>query len=130
MKKSSQVSPVMLEILVVTLFLALSASVLVQIIAKARDISVAATQESRALILAEDLLERVKADPEGDGAFDENGRREVMAESDGVTVTCAIERQLYDTGAYYAIAAKAYSGGTHLLSLETGRYLAEREATP
>lgn len=127
MKKESQVSPVMLEILVVTLFLALSASVLTQLIAKAHEISVAATAESRALILAEDALERTKADPVGDGAFNEAGVRTFSTESDGLTLTCTVTRKLTDCGAYYDIAASAYDGGTLVLSLTSGRFLPAEE---
>ena len=130
MKKSSGVSPVMLEILVVTLFLALSASVLVQLIAKANDISQSADAESRALILAEDALERLKADPVGDGAFDGNGVRTFTATDGGVTVTGDVTRTVSDAGAYYAIRADAYDGVAYVLTLTTGRYLPETEVRP
>ena len=130
MKKSSGINPIMLEILVVTLFLALSASVLVQLIAKANDISRAATVESRALILAEDAMERIKADPVGDNAFDENGVRTFVSERDGLSVTGTVTRTVSKAGAYYAIRADAYDGVSLVLTLTTSRYLPETEVGP
>ncbi len=130
MKKESQVSPVMMEILVVTLFLALSASVLMQLIAKARDISVAATAESHALILAQDALESAKADPEGDGQFDETGARTFSREQDGVTLRCTVTKKSTPAGSYYTITADTLSGTTALISLSTARYVPLAEVTP
>lgn len=130
MKKASTVSPVMLEILVVTLFLALSASVLVQLIAKAHDISRSADAESRALILAEDTVERLKADPVGDNAFDAGGVRTFTVEAGDVSVRGDVTRTASDAGAYYAIRADAYNKDALVLTLSTGRYLPETEVAP
>ena len=130
MKKTSQVSPVMLEIIVVTLFLALSMSVLIQLISKAHEISAAATAQSHALILAEDTLERMKADPVGDGAFDAEGTRAFAVTADGLTVRGTVTRELSEGGAYYALTADAYNGGDRILTLTSGRYLPETEVAP
>lgn len=73
--KRGAISPVLLELSVVILFFALSASVVLRLFAAASDVSKESAYRSRALLAMESVAERVKADPVGDGAFDERGVR-------------------------------------------------------
>ena len=123
MRQRASFNPVLVELTVILLFLALSTAALVQLIGKAREISQGSEAGSRALILLEDALERTKADPEGGGAFDSAGVRQVNFSDDGYDVRGTVKRTLSVSGAYYEIALAAYDGGKELLALSAGRYV-------
>lgn len=122
MKKIGQLSPVLVELAVVTLFLALSTSVVIQLIAKAGEISRTAGAESRVLIAVEDAMEQIKARPDAEG-FDGKNRRTVFMEDDGVQITGAVERAESSAGFLYRIELTAAAEGCEPILLRSARYV-------
>ena len=127
MKRRFGLSPVLIELIVVTLFLALSCATLIQLIAKARELSATATYTSDALLLAEDLLERTKADPAGDGGFDESGVRRIQQTQGELTLDGVVERVNTAGGALYQITVRARRDSRELLRLTTSAYVSGGE---
>lgn len=126
MKKRFQLSPVLVELAIVTFFLALSTATVVQLIAKAAEISRAATNESAALIALENAVEEIKADPAA-GAYDAGGVWKVSMESEGAVITGTVTRTRSAAGAYYDIDLTAEKGSS-ALSIAAGRYVGSGEA--
>ena len=65
-KKRGVFSPILIEMTIVILFLALSTSVVVRLIAVANITAQQSAYESRAILAMERVAEQVKADPVGD----------------------------------------------------------------
>lgn len=61
--KTSRRNPALVELVLVILFLAITASVLAQTFAKARTMSADSRAQTAGLITAQDIIERWKADP-------------------------------------------------------------------
>lgn len=61
--KTSRRNPALVELVLVILFLAITASVLAQTFAKARTMSADSRAQTAGLIIAQDIIERWKADP-------------------------------------------------------------------
>ncbi|MDO4573184.1 MAG: hypothetical protein Q4C13_07430, partial [Clostridia bacterium] len=74
MRKRATFHPVLLELIVAILFLALSMSVVVRLIAAANETSRTSALRSLALLEMQSVMEETKADPVGEG-LDENGER-------------------------------------------------------
>lgn len=125
MKKSIPISPVIIELAIVTLFFALSATTLVQLIFKAGEISDSAAVMSGELIALESAIEEIKADP-AQGEYGESGVWAVSRSVGGVEITGTVTRTRYPAGSYYEIALTA--PGDEALSMTAGRYVSNGEA--
>ena len=126
-RQNSQVSPILFEMIVVTLFLALSAATLVQLVAKASSMAQISGDQNAAMLLLTDVLERTKADPEGDGNFDPNGQRSLSGEQWNLSYQGTVKRSTGAGGFLYEISVTAYQGKKELLSLSTSKYLPDWE---
>ncbi len=130
-RKRAAFSPALLELVIVILFFALSTSVVVQLFAKASDVSKESAYHSRALLALETTAEETKADPEGDGSFDENGVRAVSkAFADDLTVTGTVTREPTDAGMIYEIDLSVNSADGTVYTLGAARYVAGAEVLP
>ncbi len=124
MKKRATFSPVLLELIVAILFFALAMSVVVQLIAAANETSSASALTSRALIAMESAAEQLKADPVGDGAFDESGERRFTVEpEEGMQLSVTVRRILGAAGTLYEFEITAAGSGKPLGSLSAARYV-------
>lgn len=130
LKKRGSFSPVLWELTIVILLFALSASVVVQLIAAAGSVSGESEYHSRALLAMETVAERTKADPEGDGAFDERNVREFAVENaPDLIVDCVITRDPTPRcGTLYDIALSVTSGDGTTYQLSATRYVSDTEA--
>ncbi len=132
LKKRGAFSPVLWELTIVILFFALSASIVVQLIAAAGSISKESEYHSRALLAIETVAEQTKADPEGDGAFDERNAREFTVESaPDLRVDCVVTRDISPgNGTLYSIELSVTSGDGTEYTLSAARYVTDAEVLP
>ncbi len=119
--KNRGINPVLVELVVVILFFALSSAVIVQALGTANRISTQSSMQSAALVALEDMAERIKSDPEncpfdGDTALwqTEYGR---------IVCSAVVTREAGAHGAYYSIELTALNGGEVLLTLDAARYM-------
>lgn len=130
MRNGRSFQPVLMELVMVTLFLALAMSVIVQVLALAEETSAQSAFETRALLALEDAMERAKADPAGDGAFDGDGVRSFQTVSDaGVTVLGRVTARAYGAGTLYEIALTAAGKREEPMTLTGARYVPRGEVT-
>ena len=124
-RKRGSISPVLLELSVVILFFALSASVVLRLFAAASDVSRESAYRSRALLALESVAERVKADPEGDGAFDERGARTFTEQvEDDLTVRGVVTRdESSEAGVFYDIDLGVTGPDGTIYTLLAARYV-------
>ncbi len=121
---------VLIELIVVILFFALSMSVVVQLIAAANELSNESAYASRAMFALQDMAEQLKADPVGDGDFDESGVRKIeRVVSDDMIVSGEIKRKTADCGALYEISLRVERESGEPYLLDAARYV-RGEATP
>lgn len=65
MKEGGRRNPALVELILVVLFFALSAMVLVQVFVRAKTMSEESRARTEGLVVAQDIIEQVKADPGG-----------------------------------------------------------------
>ena len=124
MKKRATFSPVLLELIVVILFFALSMSVVIRLIAASDETSRDSAALSRAVIAMESVIEEIKAEPPGAADFDAEGESRFTRQAEGgILLTVLVRREQGTAGFLYNIEVTAYSGEKPLGSLTAARYV-------
>ena len=123
MKRESSVSPVLLELVLVILFFAISSAAVLQLIAAAAETSRDSRIRTEALIAATDLMETAKADPLGEIAA------EPVVTDGGSEITFSVSTAGTKTGAgtLYEIVVLARSQGETVLRLTGRQYVPGRD---
>jgi hypothetical protein len=131
-KKRSSFSPVLIELTIVILFFALSASVIVRLITAANATARASEYESRAILAMETVAEQVKADPIGDNTCNECGARVFSVEIDeDLAVDCVVTSDNSPLqGTLYDIELTVTSPQGKVYALDAVRYLPDAEVAP
>ena len=131
-KKRSFFSPVLIELTIVILFFALSASVITRLIAVADNTARTSAYESRAILALQSVAEQVKADPIGDNTCNECGARVFAIEVDqDLTVDCVVTSDdSPQQGTLYDIELTVTSPSGKVYALDAVRYLADAEVAP
>lgn len=131
-KKRSSFSPVLIELTIVILFFALSASVIVRLITVANATARASEYESRAILAMETVAEQVKADPVGDNTCNECGARVFSVEIDeDLAVDCVVTSDNSPLqGTLYDIELTVTSPQGKVYALDAMRYLPDAEVAP
>ena len=131
-KKRSSFSPVLIELTIVILFFALSASVIVRLITAANATARASEYESRAILAMETVAEQVKADPIGDNTCNECGARVFSVEIDEeLAVDCVVTSDNSPLqGTLYDIELTVTSPQGKVYALDAVRYLPDAEVAP
>lgn len=131
-KKRGVFSPVLIELTIVILFFALSASVIVRLITAANATAQASEYESRAILAMETVAERVKADPVGDNTCNECGARVFSVPVDeDLTVDCVVTSDDSPLqGTIYNIELTVTSPQGKVFALDAERYLPDAEVAP
>jgi len=131
-KKRSSFSPVLIELTIVILFFALSASVIVRLITAANATARASEYESRAILAMETVAEQVKADPIGDNTCNECGARVFSVEVDeDLAVDCVVTSDNSPLqGTLYDIELTVTSPQGKVYALDAVRYLPDAEVAP
>ena len=131
-KKRGVFSPVLVELIIVILFFALSTSVIVRLIASADVTARVSSYESRAILAMQSVAEQVKADPVGDGMRNACGARAFLVEiSSDLTVDCVVtsdESPLQ--GTLYDIELTVTSPSGKVYAQDAVRYVQDAEAAP
>ena len=131
-KKRGVFSPVLVELIIVILFFALSTSVVVRLIAAADLTSRTSAYESRAILAMQTVAERVKADPVGEGECNACGARAFsVAFADDLAVDCVVtsdESPLQ--GTLYDIELTVMSPLGEVYALDAERYVQDAEVAP
>ena len=131
-KQRGTMNPILVEMAIVILFLALSTSVVVRLIAAANVTAQQSAYESRAILAMERVAEQVKADPVGDNTCNACGARVFSVDvADDLTVDCVVtsdESPLQ--GTLYDIELTVTSPEGKVFALDAARYLPDAEVTP
>ena len=131
-KKRSFFSPILIELTIVILFFALSASVIVRLIAAADTTARTSEYESRAILAMQSVAEQVKEDPVGDNTCNECGARvfSVAVDKD-LTVDCVVTiDESPAQGTLYDIELTVTAPNGKVYALDATRYLADAEVAP
>lgn len=131
-KKRSFFSPVLVELTIVILFFALSASVIVRLIAAADTTARTSEYESRAILAMQTVAEQVKADPVGDNTCNECGARVFSVSVDeDLTVNCVVTiDESPAQGTLYDIELTVAAPSGKVYALDASRYLPDAEVVP
>ena len=131
-KKRGFFSPVLMELTIVILFFALSASVIVRLIAVADTTARQSEYESRAILAMQSVAEQVKADPIGDNTCNECGARVFSVEvEEDLSVDCVVTSDESPLrGTLYDIELTVTSPSGKVYALDAVRYLADAEVAP
>ena len=131
-KKRGIFSPVLIELTIVILFFALSASVIVRLIAAAGATARTSEYESRAILAMERIAEQVKADPVGDNTCNACGARVFSTKiADDLTVDCVVTSDDSPLkGTLYDIELTVTSPAGKVFALDAARYLPDAEVAP
>ncbi|NCB06192.1 MAG: hypothetical protein EOM69_11835 [Clostridia bacterium] len=131
-KQRGTMSPILIEMVIVILFLALSTSVVVRLIAAANTTAQQSAYESRAILAMESVAEQVKADPVGDNTCNACGARVLSVKiADDLTVDCVVtidESPLQ--GTLYDIELTVTSPQGKVYALDAARYVQDEGETP
>ena len=131
-KKRGVFSPVLLELVIVILFFALSTSVIVRLIAAADLTARESAYESRAILAMQSVAERVKADPAGQIECNACGARVFSVEiAEDLSVDCVVtsdESPLQ--GTLYDIELTVTSPRGEVYALDAERYVPDAEVAP
>ena len=122
MRESGRTKAMLCELVIVALFLALSAMTLLRLFAASNNISRESAALTRAAILAQDALERFTAGetlPE---------REEYALEGETYAVLSEIQTEVGETGALEHCIVTVLSGEETLLEMQTACYRPERSA--
>ena len=122
MQESGRTKAMLCELVIVALFLALSAMTLLRLFAAANAISRESAALTRANILAQDALERFTA------GEDLPAREEYAFEGETYAVLSEIQTEVCDTGALEHCTVTVQSGEETLLEMQTACYRLERSA--
>lgn len=122
MQESGRTKAMLCELVIVALFLALSAMTLLRLFAASNAISRESAALTRANILAQDALERFTA------GEDLPAREEYTFEGETYAVLSEIQTEVCDTGALEHCTVTVQSGEETLLEMQTACYRPERSA--
>ena len=122
MQESGRTKAMLCELVIVALFLALSAMTLLRLFAASNAISRESAALTRANILAQDALERFTA------GEDLPAREEYAFEGETYAVLSKIQTEVCDTGALEHCTVTVQSGEETLLEMQTACYRPERSA--
>ena len=122
MRESGRTKAMLCELVIVALFLALSAMTLLRLFAASNAISRESAALTRANILAQDALERFTA------GEDLPEREEYAFEGETYAVLSEIQTEVCDTGALEHCTVTVQSGEETLLEMQTACYRPERSA--
>ena len=122
MQESGRTKAMLCELVIVALFLALSAMTLLRLFAASNVISRESAALTRANILAQDALERFTA------GEDLPAREEYAFEGETYAVLSEIQTEVGETGALEHCIVTVLSGEETLLEMQTACYRPERSA--
>ena len=122
MRESGRTKAMLCELVIVALFLALSAMTLLRLFAASNAISRESAALTRANILAQDALERFTAGEELPQ------REEYAFEGETYAVLSEIQTEVGETGALENCTVTVLSGEETLLEMQTACYRPERSA--
>lgn len=122
MRESGRTKAMLCELVIVALFLALSAMTLLRLFAASNVISRESAALTRANILAQDALERFTA------GEDLPAREEYAFEGETYAVLSEIQTEVGETGALEHCIVTVLSGEETLLEMQTACYRPERSA--
>ena len=122
MRESGRTKAMLCELVIVALFLALSAMTLLRLFAASNAISRESAALTRANILAQDALERFTA------GEDLPAREEYAFEGETYAVLSDIQTEVGETGALEHCTVTVLSGEETLLEMKTACYRLERSA--
>lgn len=122
MRESGRTKAMLCELVIVALFLALSAMTLLRLFAASNVISRKSAALTRANILAQDTLERFTA------GEDLPEREEYAFEGETYAVLSEIQTEVGETGALENCTVTVLSGEETLLEMQTACYRPERSA--
>lgn len=123
MRESGRTKAMLCELVIVALFLALSAVTLLRLFAVSNNVSRESAALTRANILAQDALERFTAGEE----LPE--REEYAFEGETYAVLSEIQTEVGDAGALEECKVTVLSDEETLLEMRTSRYRPERSAS-
>ena len=123
MRESGRTKAMLCELVIVALFLALSAMTLLRLFAVSNNVSRESAALTRANILAQDALERFTAGEE----LPE--REEYAFEGETYAVLSEIQTEVGDAGALEECKVTVLSDEETLLEMRTSRYRPERSAS-
>lgn len=123
MRESGRTKAMLCELVIVALFLALSAVTLLRLFAVSNNVSRASAALTRANILAQDALERFTAGEELPQ------REEYAFEGETYAVLSEIQTEVGDAGALEECKVTVLSDEETLLEMRTSRYRPERSAS-
>lgn len=123
MRESGRTKAMLCELVIVALFLALSAMTLLRLFAASNAISRESAALTRANILAQDALERFTAGEELPQ------REEYAFEGETYAVLSEIQTEVGDAGALEECKVTVLSDEETLLEMRTSRYRPERSAS-
>ena len=119
MKRSSLISPVLIELVIVILFFGLSSQAVLQLIAAAVHTSRESERKSAAMIAAMDIMENVRHDP----AASVDPEPVVTRSGEELTFWVTVTASATGAGQLYDIMVSAQSGGETVLTLTGARYV-------
>ena len=122
MRESGRTKAMLCELVIVALFLALSAVTLLRLFAVSNNVSRESAALTRANILAQDALERFTAGEEL------SQREEYAFEGETYAVLSEIQTEVGDAGALEECKVTVLSDEETLLEMRTSRYRPERSA--
>ena len=122
MRESGRTKAMLCELVIVALFLALSAVTLLRLFAVSNNVSRESAALTRANILAQDALERFTAGEELPQ------REEYAFEGETYAVLSEIQTEVGETGALEHCTVTVQSGEETLLEMQTACYRPERSA--
>ncbi len=123
MRESGRTKAMLCELVIVALFLALSAVTLLRLFAVSNNVSRESAALTRANILAQDALERFTAGEELPQ------REEYAFEGETYAVLSEIQTEVGDAGALEECKVTVLSDEETLLEMRTSRYRPERSAS-
>ena len=123
MRESGRTKAMLCELVIVALFLALSAVTLLRLFAVSNNVSRESAALTRANILAQDALERFTAGEELPQ------REEYAFEGETYAVLSEIQTEVGDAGALEECKVTVLSDKETLLEMRTSRYRPERSAS-
>lgn len=130
--KRSVFNPVLVELIMVILFFALSTSIIVRLIAAADTTARVSSYESRAILAMQSVAEQVKADPVGQGECNACGARTFSVEiASDLSVDCVVtsdESPLQ--GTLYDIELTVTAPDGKVYALDAARYMPDVEVAP
>ena len=131
-KQRGTMNPILVEMAIVILFLALSTSVVVRLIAAANVTAQQSAYESRAILAMERIAEQIKANPVGDNTCNACSARAFSVKiAEDLTVDCVVTSDDSPLqGTLYDIELTVLSPQGKVYALDAARYVQDEGETP